>query len=101
MRRGSYPCADRPYTSLPGVEDLVDQAVGELVLLARDVHVADARKRPAEAGGFERERTETLVLDAVFAAHLLHHQLGVGADLELGHTLLDGALQTGDQAAVL
>ena len=44
--------------------------------------------RPTSRAARDASRNSVLqipVLDAVLAAHLLHHQLGVRAHLELGH----------------
>ena len=76
--------------------------VGELVLV-RASH-GDTRRCRAAAQA-ERPRRKSVaergVLDAVLAAHLLHHQLRVRDDLDRRQLELDRAAQPGDQAAVL
>src|SRR5919112_2952610 len=68
---------------LGAVEGLVHEAIGQLVVLPADGAVADGADSPREAGGLERQVPERLVLHAVLARHLLHHQLGVRHDLDL------------------
>src|SRR2546423_6307522 len=64
------------------VEGLVDELVGELVVLAANRaigHPADAAGRPR---GVERQLPKGRVLHPVLAAHLLHDELRVGHDLD-------------------
>lgn len=72
---------------------MIDEPVGELVLLARDVldvdvfEAAEQRLRPAV------ERLEVGVFHPVFAAHLLDHELGIQAYREAADTVFGGALE--------
>src|SRR5262245_28818319 len=83
------------------VERLVDEAVGELVVLAAHGRVGDATDLARQAGGVEEEVLQRAVLDLVLPAHLLHHELRVGDDLELVHAGLDRAFEPGDERRVL
>ena len=77
------------------------EAVGKLVVLAPDVRVRHLADLPRGARGVEEERLEIAVLHAVLPAHLLHHQLGVGSDLQLVHARGRGAAKPRDQGGVL
>jgi hypothetical protein len=82
------------------VERLVGQPVGVLVLLAR--HPGVRRPERRQPVGLERQRLHVDVLDLPVAGHLLHDELGVHPDLDLGvRSQVRGHRQPGDQAAVL
>src|SRR5581483_1165608 len=83
------------------VERLVDEPVGELVMRALHVTILDASEPPRKCRRLVVERPQARVLDAVLAAHLLHHQLGIGDQLELPHAELDRLPEAGDEPAVL
>ena len=83
------------------VERLVDQAVGERVVLAADGRVANRSDAPGNSRGLQRELHESRVLDAVVTAHLLDQQLGVGDHLEIGDSGLGRGRQPRNQGAVL
>ena len=61
-------------------------------------HVADL---PGEPGCLDRELAQRPVLDLVLAAHLLDEELGVGDHLDAVETEIAGALEPGDEGAVL
>ena len=63
--------------------------------------VAHASELSCELSGLSLEVFQGLVFDLVLALHLLHDELRVGDDLELVHAAPQGALEPGDQAAVL
>ena len=71
--------AERPIARaaalLGGVECLVHEAVGELVVLATDGGVRDAADTSREPRGLQRQLAQSFVLDLVLAPHLLHEQL--------------------------
>ena len=98
---GGTEGARAPGPLLRPVERLVDELVGELVVLAPDRGVGDRAELAGQAGGPQRELAQRLVLDLVLAAHLLDHQLRVGDHLELADVELDRLLEPGDQGAVL
>ena len=81
-------CVVDQHVDRPAVRD---EAVGQLVVLAPDVGVRHGAHLPRRAARVEEQVLQRGVLDAVLAAHLLHHQLGVGLDLELGHAPLGRA----------
>src|SRR5882672_10554269 len=83
----TLPCGVRTFLERrPGrlgtqdfVELLVDELVRARILLARDRakgHGRDLRRGLAGAGV---QRLQTLVLDAILAGHLTHHELGIHA----------------------
>ena len=73
-----------PSRDLSPCRALVDELVGELVVLPPYSGVGHRAERPGEPAGLEAELAQRGVLDPVLAPHLLHHQLGVGDDLDLG-----------------
>src|SRR5439155_7139192 len=63
--------------------------------------VADSRKAPLEVVRLFPQRTQCLVLDAVLPLHLLHEQLRVGDDFQLGDAELRGLRHAGHETSVL
>src|SRR2546422_5420662 len=80
--RGKYSRA------LRRIERLIDEAIGQLVVLAPHRAIAHVADLPGESRGLQRELPQRLVLHAILAGHLLHEQLRVGTDLDLGHRQL-------------
>ena len=83
------------------VEGLVDERVGQLVVLAPDRRVGDAAQPACERGRLVEQPAQRLVLHAVLAAHLPDEQLRVGHDLDLPQAELEGPAQTLDERPVL
>src|SRR5579871_1297364 len=76
------------------IEHPIDQRVGKNVLLARhvpDVDFGEAAQQPPRA---LVERLQPYVLHAIFAAELLHDQLGVEPNAETPDSALCGCLET-------
>ena len=74
---------------------LVHEAVGELVVLPANMGVG-TRPRPGPCETRRGRVPEVGVLDAVLAAHLLHHELRVGAHLELADAGLGSSSEPAD-----
>lgn len=86
---------------LARVHGLVGEAVGVLVLLARDPLVRDLADGK-DGAGLRGERTHVGVLDLPAAGHLLDDELGVHADPDPGLGVEGvGGPQPGDEAPVL
>src|SRR5262245_32176251 len=81
--RGRSPRAREAPSTPHAVEGLVDEAVGKLVVLTGYVDVLHPAELAGKTGRLERQRPQGRALDAVLAAHLLHEELGVRADLDL------------------
>ena len=64
------------------VERVVDEAVGELVVLAPNSRVRNAPQLARESRRVGGQLPQRRVFHLVLASHLLHEQLGVGDDLE-------------------
>ena len=84
--RGQYSRGGR---ALGRVESLVDELVGELVVLAAYRGVVDAAEPACQAAPLRARARGAPRSSPVLAAHLLDDQLGVGDDLELVDAELD------------
>ena len=62
------------------VEQAIDQAVGEHVLLSRHVSDLDFAERAQKLCCSAMERLQAFVFDAIFAAQLLDDELGIEAN---------------------
>ena len=76
-RRPGSAASPRRRTSrrIEPVERLVDEAVGEVVVLAAHRGVRHAADLPRQFLGFPRERAQRLILDPVLTPHLFDEQL--------------------------
>src|SRR5581483_2174960 len=92
---------DSTASSRRRVQSLVDEPVGELVVLpanGRVRHLPDLAREPRR---LERQFAQRGVLHLVLAVHLLDEQLGIGHDLDLRDRELDRLLEPRHEPAVL
>src|SRR5581483_3840486 len=82
------------------IERLVHQLVCELVVRALHMAILDGTELPRNTVRLDEEVAQRLVLHAVLAAHLLHHQLRVRDDLQRRDLQLRRPLEPRDQAEI-
>ena len=83
------------------VQRVVHELVGKLVVRAAHGRVAHLTNDPGEPRGLDTELAKRRVLDLVLAAHLLHHQLRVRDDFDLGDPELGSSAQAVQERRVL
>src|SRR5262245_39986568 len=83
------------------VHGLVGEAIGVLVEFAPDVFEGDVADLASERACLLVERLKARTLHTIFAAHLLHQQFRVGADMQPGDAIGGRPSQRRNQAAVL
>lgn len=82
------------------VHGKVSQTVGVLVFSSQDVFDTEGFEPGCTAFGFFVEGAEVRAFDAVFALHLLDHQLGISDDAQMGIALRDGEFEGGEEGGV-
>ncbi len=100
-RRGTRRIARLAFVDVtPGVQGLVDEGVGFLVLVPRDVPDGTAREFLRQCDGPLVQRADQGALDLVLAVELPHQQLAVAVDRDIIGPQVPGGLQRLDQGRV-
>src|SRR5262245_32734272 len=79
-RRSSTIRSESGLASAGGIESLVDESIGKLVLLASHRRVANLSELTGDRGRVQRQRHQSSVLDPVDARHLADEKLRVRHD---------------------